>query len=125
MLWPAAPFGKAMIEASTQITSLTLFLKQATGGLVAAKSALGFVRAESDRLGTSVTASTLGFTKLANATKGTTLAGEATRDILTASLVNRPRRSGSPPISTAASTPAVGSQIALKGRVEQEKILEA
>ena len=63
-------FGKAMIGTSMQMTSLTLSLKQATGGLDAAKSALGFVRAGADRSGTSVTASTLGFTKLANATKG-------------------------------------------------------
>ena len=115
-------FGKAMIEASTQMTSLTLSLKQATGGLDAAKSALGFVRAEADRLGTSVTASTLGFTKLANATKGTTLAGEATRDIFTA-LSESTQALGLSTDQYGRALTAV-SQIALKGRVQQEELLQ-
>ena len=115
-------FGKEMVEASTKMTSLTLSLKQATGGLEAARAELAFVRTESDRLGTSFTASVEGFTKLANATKGTALAGEATREVFTA-LSESNQALGLSTDQYGRALTAV-SQIALKGRVQQEELLQ-
>ena len=66
------------------MTAFTLSLKQATGSMTAAKPELAFVRAESDRLAQFYFESAEGFAKLANATRGTVLAGEATREIFTA-----------------------------------------
>ena len=113
---------QAAVKASTQMTAFTLSLKQATGSMSAAKAELAFVRAEADRLGTSFTTSVEGFTKLSNATKGTVLAGEATREIFTA-LSEANQTLGLSTDQYGRALLAV-SQIALKGRVQQEELLQ-
>lgn len=115
-------FVRETIQASTQMQSFERSLKTATGSVQGAKAEIAFARAEAEHLGVSATASVEGITKLTNATRGTALAGEATRDIFTSlTVVNQ---------SLGLSTEEYGrallavSQIALKGRVQQEELLQ-
>ena len=79
-----AQLGKEAIQASTQMTALDNAFKAITGSATAAKAELGFVRAESLRLGLNFVSAAEQFKNLAAAARGTTLEGQATREVFTA-----------------------------------------
>ena len=71
--------GKEAIQASTQMTALDNAFKAITGSATAAKAELGFVRAESQRLGLNFVSTAEQFKGLSAAARGTALEGEAIR----------------------------------------------
>ena len=115
-------FGKDAIDAANRFNAFALSLKNATGSLASAQQSLAFVRGEANRLGLDITEATRGFARLANATRGTALAGDATREIFTA-LSESSRVLGLSTEEYGRALTAVG-QIALKGRVQQEELLQ-
>ena len=115
-------FAKSAIETANRFNAFALSLKNATGSAAAAQQSLAFVRTEANRLGLDLTKASEGFARLANATRGTALAGEATREIFTA-LSESSRVLGLSTEEYGRALTAVG-QIALKGRVQQEELLQ-
>lgn len=82
--YKAIDIGKSFVDAGLSAEKLSTAMKSATGSYNEAESAMSFLRAESERLGTDLVSSTDGFIKLTAAAKGTSLEGEKTRDIFTA-----------------------------------------
>lgn len=76
-------FARGAIDAAVKVDKLQTALKFASGSEIAGTRNLEFIRSEVERLKIPLGASTEGFTKLAAATRGTTLAGRTTRDIFT------------------------------------------
>jgi tape measure domain-containing protein len=80
-------FGRQLIadlvDANTKLQSWRYGLEAATGSQGAAAEALAFVRAESQRLGLSLSDSATAFTRLSAATKGTALEGVGAQKVFT------------------------------------------
>ena len=76
--------GKAIIDTALANERLSNTLKVATGSAEAAARETAFLREESEKLGLQFTATSTQYAKLAAASKGTTLEGQATRDIFLA-----------------------------------------
>jgi tape measure domain-containing protein len=79
-----ARFTSDMVMSQVAMERMTVALKAATGSATAAASEMAYIRAESQRLGLSLQDQAKAYTKLAAASKGTSLEGKATRDIFTA-----------------------------------------
>ena len=79
-----AQLGKEAVQASTQMTALDNAFKAMTGSATAAKAELGFVRAESQRLGLNFVSTAEQFKGLTAAARGTALEGEAIRKAFSA-----------------------------------------
>lgn len=79
-----ARFTADMVMSQVAMERMTVALKAATGSATAAASEMAYIRAESQRLGLSLQDQAKAYTKLAAASKGTSLEGKATRDIFTA-----------------------------------------
>ncbi len=75
---------KGIAQATIQFQQFNSTLQIGLGSAQKAGEALGFVRAESQRLGLDLAVSADQFAKLAAASKGTALEGKATRDIFSA-----------------------------------------
>lgn len=75
---------KKASEAAMELDRMQNAMKATIGSAEGAQKEYAFVRAESDRLGLSLQNSARDYTSLTAATKGTTLAGEKTREIFTA-----------------------------------------
>lgn len=73
--------GKAIIDTALANERLTNTLKVATGSSEAAARETAFLREESEKLGLQFITTSGQYAKLAAATKGTALEGQATRDI--------------------------------------------
>lgn len=73
--------GKAIIDAALANERLNNTLKVATGSAEAAAREMQFLRQESDKLGLQFATTADQYAKLAAASKGTALEGQATRDI--------------------------------------------
>lgn len=73
-----------VVDASSKMAGFRNTLEAATGSSEGAQAAMAFVRAESDRLGTSLEANTGAFAKFTAATRGTALAGAQTQRIFSA-----------------------------------------
>jgi tape measure domain-containing protein len=73
-----------IIEANSQLGGFTGAMRQALGSHQAAAEATAFVRAETERLGTSLAEGAGAFSRLAAAAKGTALEGQGTRDVFRA-----------------------------------------
>lgn len=73
--------GKAIIDAALANERLNNTLKVATGSTEAAAREIQFLRQESDKLGLQFATTADQYAKLAAASKGTALEGQATRDI--------------------------------------------
>ena len=76
-----ARLGQEAIQASTQMTALDNAFKAITGSATAAKAELGFVRAESNRIGVSFTDAAKSFQGMSAAARGTVLEGEGVREL--------------------------------------------
>lgn len=79
-----ARFVSETIQAQVTMERMTVALKSATGSAQAAADSMAYVRSESQRLGLSLQDQGKAYTKLASASKGTSLEGKATQDIFTA-----------------------------------------
>lgn len=115
-------FIQETVQASNQMRSFELSLKVATGSLQAAREEMAFARSEANRLGVGLGESVQNFTRLTNATRGTRLEGQATREIFTA-LTEATRVLGLSNEQYGRVLLAV-SQISTKGRIQQEELLQ-
>lgn len=77
-------FTRGIVDSSNKMQGWRQAFNAATGSIVKGAGELEFARQEAERLGISLETSTYSFAKLTAATRGTVLAGEATRDIFTA-----------------------------------------
>ena len=115
-----AQLGKEAVAASTQMTSLDNAFKAITGSASAAKAELGFVRAESQRLGLNFVATAEQFKGLTAAAKGTSLEGEQIRKTFTA-ITSASRTLGLSTEQTSGALNAI-SQMISKGTVQSEEL---
>lgn len=76
-------FAKASTDAALALDRVQTSLNFASGGATEGAKNLAFVRAEVDRLKVPLAGSVEGFAQLAAATRGTSVAGQATKDIFT------------------------------------------
>ncbi|ANK79384.1 MAG: hypothetical protein TEF_00220 [Rhizobiales bacterium NRL2] len=76
--------ARSIAETGVAVESMTNALAVATGSAEAGANAMGFVRAEADRLGLSLRPAIESFTALAAATRGTAIDAGQTRQIFTA-----------------------------------------
>lgn len=122
--WTAASIARnaaaGIIDASKAMNGFSVGLMAATGTAVGARDAMAFVRAESERLGTSLLASGDAFTKLSAATRGTALEGQAARDIFSA-VSEASRVMGLSADQTAGALTAI-EQMVSKGTVSAEEL---
>lgn len=77
-------FVTSIVQASLKVDAMEGALRAATGTTQAAKREMEFVRQESERLGLELATTGSEYAKLAAASRGTTLQGQATRDIFMA-----------------------------------------
>ena len=108
------------IDASTKMTALENAFKAITGGALAAKAELTFLREEANRLGLDFVSTAEQFKGLSAAAKGTTLEGQATRDIFTA-MAEASRTLGLSTEQTSGALNAI-SQMISKGTVASEEL---
>lgn len=73
-----------IVDASSKMAGFRNTLEAATGSSNGAQAAMAYVRAESDRLGTSLEGNAGAFAKFTAATRGTALAGNQTQRIFSA-----------------------------------------
>lgn len=73
-----------VIDASSKMAGFRNTMEAATGSAAGAQAGMAFVRAESDRLGTSLEGNAGAFAKFTAATRGTALAGNQTQRIFSA-----------------------------------------
>ena len=112
--------GQQVLQTAIRLDTLNRSFIAITGSAQAAQDTLGFVRREADRLGLDAISAAEGMRRLLNATRGTALEGEATREIFTAL--------SEATIVLGLSTDEYGrallavSQIALRGKVQQEEL---
>lgn len=76
--------GRAAVDAALQVEALNQKLVQAAGSAAGAAQEMDFVRSTVDGLGLDLVATAEGFAKFSVALKGTSLEGQAARDIFTA-----------------------------------------
>ena len=76
-------FGEESLQAAIKAANLRTALDFSAGSSVGGAKSLEFVRGEVDRLGIPLDAAQKGFSQLSAATKGTSLAGQSTKDIFT------------------------------------------
>ena len=115
-----AQLGKEAIAASTQMTALDTAFKAITGSATAAKAELGFVRAESQRLGLNFVSTAEQFKGLTAAAKGTTLEGDQIRKTFVA-ITSASRTLGLSTEQTSGALNAVAQMIS-KGVVQSEEL---
>lgn len=72
---------RSIVDATRDFQSLNSTLTVATGSIQGAAREMAFVRSESERLGLNLQVTTEQYSRLAAASKGTKLEGQATRDI--------------------------------------------
>lgn len=73
-----------VVDASSKMSGFRNTMEAATGSAAGAQAGMAFVRAESDRLGTSLEGNAGAFAKFTAATRGTALAGAQTQRIFSA-----------------------------------------
>lgn len=76
-------FTRGIVDSSNKMQGWRQSFNAATASITKGAAELEFARQEADRLGISLDSSTYSFAKLTAATRGTILAGEATREIFT------------------------------------------
>lgn len=113
-------FTGSVIDAGVRLDTLNQTLKFASGGSSAAAKDLGFVNEVVDRLSLSLPTAVSGFTQLTASTRGTELAGAATREIFEG-LSLALSSTGANAETTKRAFNAV-QQIASKGKVSLEEV---
>src|SRR5262249_17306306 len=78
--YKAVQFGRDVFDTALAFERGDKTLLAATGSLAAAKAEMSFVRVEAQRLGLDLLQTATDYAKLAAATRGTALEGEATRE---------------------------------------------
>lgn len=111
---------QAITSAGTQLQALNSTLLFATGSAEEAASAYAFVRAEAERLGLPLQVLGKQFSQLSAAANGTTLQGQATRDIFT-SVASAARVMGLQSFQVERALLAI-QQIMSKGNVQAEEL---
>lgn len=76
--------SKELITAGVEADRMRLSMMAATGSTLQGAIEMGFVRSEANRLGLDLVSASDGYVKLAAASRGTALEGQATRDIFSA-----------------------------------------
>lgn len=77
-------FGQQVVQASLSMDRITSALQVATGSTRAAKIEFEFISSEAERLGLNLESAATEYSRLAAASRGTKLEGEATRDVFVA-----------------------------------------
>ncbi|MBW4540701.1 MAG: tape measure protein [Myxacorys chilensis ATA2-1-KO14] len=113
-------FGKESVNAAIKLDNLKTALSFGSGGAGNAAKDLAFIRGEATRLGVPLGALQEGFVKLSASTKGTALAGQVTKDLVT----GLGQASTTLGLSAEESGGAILalSQIASKGKVQAEEL---
>lgn len=118
--YQAAAFIKDVVQTQVSFERMTVAMESATGSSQAAADSLEFVRNESRRLGLSLEDQAKSYTKLAAAAKGTSLEGQATRDIFSA--VSEASTALQLSADEAAGALYAISQMISKGKVSSEEL---
>ncbi|MBD2018666.1 tape measure protein, partial [Leptolyngbya sp. FACHB-36] len=113
-------FGSEALDASIKLNNLKTSLKFSSGGAAQGAADLTFVRKTVDDLGTPLGAAQQGFVKLSAATRGTTVEGQATKEVFTG-LQQASTVLGLSADDTSGAILAL-SQSASKGKVQAEEL---
>jgi tape measure domain-containing protein len=116
----AFKFSEGLVSASIQFDKINNALTAATGSAQGAAAEYEFVRATANRLGLSLSDVAEQYSKLAAAARGTTLAGDATRNIFEA-VSSASRVLGLSAAETGGALTAI-QQIISKGTVSSEEL---
>ena len=115
-----ADFTRNAVEATLELDRYKIALNAALGSQEAANEAFEFASNEAERLGIALGPTVEGYTKLAAATKGTTLEGQASREIFS-SVAEAIRVVGGNAEQTQGALTAI-EQIISKGTVSAEEL---
>lgn len=114
-------FAGATIRASEAMTGVEQQLTKLTGSTQASAKEMAFIRAETDRLALSTLEGAKAYARIANAAKGTTVAGEGVRRVFTA--MNELTRANRLSTEQYGNIMNQVTQIISKGKIQTEELV--